>query len=47
MNIDNGNLNFLIDNVDKDVSYINIRLDKLFLPILFLINSNDLIEIVN
>ena len=47
MNMNNGNLKFIIDNEDKGISYTNIPLNKPIVPVVFLNNSGDSVEIIN
>ena len=46
LDIEKRTLKFLIDNEDKGDSYKNIPIEKPFVPVVFLYNSNDSVEII-
>ena len=46
MNMNKGNLKFIINDEDKGDSYTNIPLDKQIAPAVLLFNYNDSVEII-
>ena len=46
MDINKRTLKFIIDNIDKGESYNNIPIDKPLVPVIFLYNVNDSVEII-
>ncbi len=46
MDMNKGNLKFIIDNEDKGDSYQNIPLDKPLVPVILLYDQNDSVEII-
>ena len=46
MDINKRTLKFIIDNIDKGESYNNIPIDKPLVPVIFLYNINDSVEII-
>ena len=46
MNMNNGKLKFIIDNEDKGESFTNIPLDKPLVPVVFLYDKDDSVEII-
>jgi len=46
MNMKKRSLKFIIDNVDKGDSYINIPIDNPLFPTVFLCDENDSLEII-
>ena len=47
LNMIKGTMKFIIDNEDKGESYSNIPLDKSFVPVIFLYDINDSVEVTN
>ena len=45
VNMIKGSLKFIIDKIDKGESYTNIPLDKSLVPIIFLYDNNDSVEL--
>ena len=46
MNMEKGTLKFIIDNDDKGESFSNIPLDKPLVPVVFLYDKNDCVEVI-
>ena len=46
MNMNKGNLKFIINGEDKGESYTNIPLDKSIIPVVILYDTNDKVEII-
>lgn len=45
MNMNKGTMKFIIDNEDKGESYTGIPLDKPLVPVIFLYDKDDSVEV--